>query len=63
MILKEVKQIETFKDEYRTENELKPVILKIMLDCEITVQQAEHGDKGVVKFYCAPKANWEKALN
>lgn len=62
MILKEVKQIETFKDEYRTENELKPVILKVMLECDITVQQAEHGDKGTVKFYCAPKTNWDKIL-
>lgn len=63
MILKEIKQLETFKDEYRTENELKSIILKIMLDCEITIQQAEHGDKGIVKFYCAPKTNWDKALN
>ena len=63
MILKDIKQMDDFQDEFRSENELKTVILNILLDCQVTVQQAEHGEKGVVKFYCAPKNNWERILN
>ena len=62
MILKEIKQAEAFNDEYRTENELKRVILEELLKCEVIVQEALHGNKGNVKFYCAPKSNWEKFL-
>jgi len=63
MILREIKQMEAFKDEHRSENELKPIILKVMLECDITIEQAEYKDKGIVKFYCAPKTNWDKILN
>jgi hypothetical protein len=60
--IKEIKEMELFKDEFRNENELKPILLKLILECEISVQRADHGDKGVVNFYCAPKANWSKIL-
>lgn len=62
IFLNEIKQIEIFKDEYRTENELKKVILETLLGCEITIIESDYKDKGVVKFYCAPKVNWEKIL-
>jgi len=62
MFLKEIKQLDEFKDEFRNENELKSVILKVMLGCEITIQKAEHGEKGSVNFFCAPKTNWEKII-
>lgn len=62
IFLKEIKQTDAFKDEFRNENELKPIVLKMILECEITVQRSEHGDKGVVNFYCAPKSNWSKAI-
>ncbi|MBT9130757.1 MAG: hypothetical protein DDT41_01052 [candidate division WS2 bacterium] len=62
IFLKEIKQIDEFKDEFRNENELKPVILKAMLDCDITIQKAEHPKKGIANYYCAPKTNWEEIL-
>lgn len=62
VFLKEIKQTESFKDEFRSENELKIVTLRLVLECEITVQRSEHGDKGVVNFYCAPKSNWTKSV-
>ena len=58
--LKELKQLDDFIDEYRTEDELRLVVLKTMLNCEITIQEKEYKDKGMVKFYCAPKTNWSQ---
>lgn len=60
VFLKQIKETDEFKDEFRSENELKITLLKIILDCEIIVQKAEHADKGMVNFYCAPKSNWSK---
>ena len=59
--LKEIKQLETFKDEYRSENELKLVVLKEMLGCDVNIQEETEKD-GLVKYYCAPKSNWEKII-
>lgn len=58
--IKEIKETEPFKDEFRSEDELKSVLLKILLDYEITIQMADHNDKKNVRFYCAPKSNWSK---
>ena len=63
MILKDIKQMVDFQDEFRSENELKTVILNILLDCQVTIQQAEHGNKGIVNYYCAPEENWKRILN
>jgi DNA helicase HerA-like ATPase len=62
MILKEIKQIETFNDESRTEDELKLPILKTMLNCEITILQKDYKEKKAAKFYCAPKSNWKEII-
>ena len=62
VFLKEIKQTEQFKDEFRSENELKLPILQILMGCEITIQRSEHSDKGVVNFYCAAKTYWEQIL-
>lgn len=60
VFLKQIKEMDEFKDEFRSENELKNVLLELMLECEIIVRKADHGDKGLVNFYCAPKSNWGK---
>lgn len=60
VFLKQVKEMGEFKDEFRSENELKVILLRIVLDCEITIKKGEYSDKGMVNFYCAPKANWNK---
>lgn len=62
MILKEVKSLDDFKDEFRGENELKPIILSLLLGCQISIHKGDVPGKGTVNFYCAPKSNWEKAL-
>lgn len=62
IFLKQIKELDEFKEEYRGENELKMPVLKTLLNCEITLQRAEHGEKGVVNFYCAPTQNWTNSL-
>jgi len=58
VLLKDIKNTPEFKDEFRSENDLKKPILQIVLDCEVIINKAEHEDKGLVNFYCAPNANW-----
>ena len=62
MILKDIKGMDVFKDEFRGENELKTVVLGLLLECPIIIQKGDIKDKPGVNFYCAPKINWEKAL-
>lgn len=62
MMLKEIKQMPEFKDEIRDANDLKLIVLQEVLGCEVTIQKFEHGSKGMVNFYCAPKSNWENIL-
>ena len=33
-----------------------------MLGCDVTIQDGEHPNKGMVKYHCAPKTNWDEAL-
>lgn len=61
--LKQIKESSEFQDELRDENELKSLILGIVLDCEITITKATHKDKENVDFFCAPKANWSEIIN
>ncbi|HVY73797.1 MAG TPA: DUF87 domain-containing protein [Puia sp.] len=58
VFLNQIKQSAIFQDEHRSENELKSLILKIVLGCEITVVKARHNGKDNVDFFCAPKTNW-----
>jgi hypothetical protein len=62
IFLKQIKESEPFKDEHRSENELKTIILGIVLGCEITIIKARHGTKDNVDFFCAPKSYWSKIL-
>jgi hypothetical protein len=62
MLLKEIKQMDAFRDEYRDENELKLVVLSTLLESEISIQKGEHEEKGLVNYYCAPKEKWSKIL-
>lgn len=61
--LKQIKEDPEFQDEYRDENELKSLILGIVLDCEITIIKTAHKGKENVDFFCAPKINWNEILN
>jgi DNA helicase HerA-like ATPase len=61
IFIKQIKEMPDFKDEFRSENELKVLLLKLLLDSDITIMQAEHNGKQS-KFYCAPEENWKKKL-
>jgi DNA helicase HerA-like ATPase len=60
VFIKQILESDEFKDEIRSENELKITLLQTLLDCKITIEKAEHAEKGMVNYYCAPKSNWEK---
>jgi uncharacterized protein len=62
MILKEIKTLEEFADEFRGENELKTIVLSILLETDISILKGDFKDKLNVNFYCAPKSNWDKIL-
>lgn len=62
MLLKEIKQMAEFEDEYRDENQLKLAILTAVLECDITIVKSDHEQKKDVDFYCAPKLKWQTAL-
>ena len=51
-----------FNDEFRKADQLKETILPYMLGCDVTIQDGEHPNKGMVKYHCAPKTNWDEAL-
>jgi hypothetical protein len=58
-IIKEIK--ENFPEEFRSENELKPILLKHLLEVEPIIRKAEHPKKKkVVDYFCAPTSNWSK---
>jgi hypothetical protein len=61
VLIKQVKESPAFKDEFRSENELKLSLLELILQSKITIHKADHNGKKGVSFYCAPKENWEKA--
>lgn len=60
MFIKEIKG--SFDDEFRTENELKLLLLSLLLGCEITLIDKEENDKSVRKYYSAPRKNWENII-
>jgi hypothetical protein len=62
IFLKQIKELDKFKDEYRKEDDLKLPIMQKMLNCEVSVLQGEHKGKNNVDFYCAPKTNWDQIL-
>lgn len=48
-------------EELRSENELKAVLLKKLLECEIEIKKGTHPKTQKEEdYYCAPKTNWEK---
>lgn len=50
-----------YPEELRSENELKAVLLKKLLECEIEIKKATHPKTQKEEdYYCAPKVNWEK---
>ncbi|MCX8019348.1 MAG: DUF87 domain-containing protein [Chitinophagaceae bacterium] len=57
--IKELK--EEFPDEFRSVNELKPILLKSILEFEPVIRKAEHPEKKKdVDYFCAPRNNWSK---
>jgi uncharacterized protein len=60
VFIKQIKELPAFKDEFRHENELKALLLKLLLDCEITIVKNDSGDKKGANYYCAPKDNWKR---
>ena len=63
MILRGIKQTSEFQNEFRAENELKSIILGLLLETDITIQKADFPGKGPVNYYCAPRENWKKIRN
>jgi len=63
IFLRDIKQLPSFADEHRSENELKILILEIVLDHDVTIIKGTHKDKTNTDFFCAPKASWDLALN
>ncbi|HWD90544.1 MAG TPA: DUF87 domain-containing protein [Mucilaginibacter sp.] len=65
IFIKQVKEMEEFKEEFRSENELKIILLKTLLDDEISMEKAEHHDKekGIVNYYCAPIKKWGQLID
>ena len=61
--LKQIKESEPFKDEYRRENELKMPIMQKMLNGNVSIHHSTHKDKGEVNYYCSKKENWNKIIN
>lgn len=58
-LIKETKEF--FKEEYRSENELKSILLKHLLQCDIEIRRFEHPKKKkIVDYHCAPTENWSK---
>ncbi|MEZ5199292.1 MAG: DUF87 domain-containing protein [Bacteroidales bacterium] len=58
-LIKEIKK--EFPDEFRSENELKPILLKTILDFEPVIRKAKHPEKNKeVDYFCAPISNWSK---
>lgn len=56
-LIKELK--EEFPDEFRSENELKPILLKTILEFEPVIRKAIHPEKKKeVDYFCAPSSNW-----
>jgi hypothetical protein len=56
-LIKEIK--EEFPEEFRSENELKPILLKHLLETEPIIRKAVHPEKKKeVDYLCAPSANW-----
>lgn len=57
--IKEIK--EQFPEEFRSENELKSLLLKHILEIDVVIRKAEHPEKKkVVDYYCAPSSNWQR---
>ena len=61
--IKEAK--EAYPEELRNEDELKSLLLKQILGCEIEIRKALHPkSKKEEDYYCAPKTNWnQKGIN
>jgi hypothetical protein len=59
--IKEIK--EKCPEELKDENQLKVLLLKQILECEIEIRKAVHPKTNKEEdFYCAPEENWKKAL-
>lgn len=56
-LLKEVKELPQI-DEFRSENELKLIVLSTLLGCEINIINNEDSKK----CYCAPQERWDTVL-
>jgi hypothetical protein len=57
-LIKEIK--EEFPEEFRSENELKPILLKHLLGTELIIRKAVHPEKKIeVDYLCGPSANWK----
>lgn len=63
IFIKQIKDSGQYLEEFRSLNELKIIVLKTLLNCDISIQKSEHPDKSIVNYYCAPKDNWDKAIN
>ena len=65
-LVQEIKGIESFKDEIRSEEQLYKPLLSCTFDCdedEIEILEGEHLIKGNVQYLCVPTTNWDKKFN
>lgn len=58
-LIKDIK--DEFPEEFRSENELKPILLKYIFEIEPVIRKAKHPEKKKeVDYFCAPTSNWSK---
>lgn len=55
VFIKEIKA--TQQHEYRSENALKPILMKAVFGCEVAVKSGKKGE-----YYCVPVEHWNKTL-
>ena len=58
--MKEVKELNEFKDEIRSEDDLYMPILTKLFDSKITIRKGEHPTRGLQDYYCVSTEKWNE---